>query len=55
MSYWFKAFKGVYVQSLADYKGNKGEISVAKHKHHNIYRLDRICPVKFNKQKVATK
>lgn len=53
MSYWFKAFKGVYVQSLADYKGNKREISVAK--HHNIHRLDRICPVKFNKQKVATK
>lgn len=48
MTYWFKAFKGIYIQSLADYKDNQGERLVAK--HHKIYTLDRICSEKFSKQ-----
>lgn len=48
MTYWFKACKGIYVQSLADYKNNQGEILVAK--HHKIYTFDRICSEKFSKQ-----
>ena len=48
MTYWFKAFKGIYIQSLADYKDNQGERLVAK--HHKIYTLDRIGSEKFSKQ-----
>lgn len=53
MTYWFKAFKEIYVQSLADYKDNQGEILVAK--HHKIYTLDRICSEKFSKQTKSNK
>lgn len=48
MTYWFKAFKGIYIQSLADDKDNQGERLVAK--HHKIYTLDRICSEKSSKQ-----